>query len=181
MSKENNIKYCPKIFVQISNFEYQLESRDSGGRTALHLACSEGATLSESLSKSLSLLSLKNTFHMLLIMTWAGRDKATRIFGKELFGMLFSLFQSWFFMFILKKIITDHDLSREGQGNQDIGEGAHWRQCQARKSMAIWSLAQRSSHLVHLSRIMHWKLGSKHNSLAIPLKVTFSTAVPHLL
>ena len=69
MSKENNIKYCQKIFVQISNFEYQLESRDSGGRTALHLACSEGATLWESLSKSLSLLSLKNTFHMLLIMT----------------------------------------------------------------------------------------------------------------
>ena len=56
-------------------------------------------------------------------------------------------------------------LIRQGQGNQDIGEGANRRQCQARKFMAIWSLivplAQRSSHL----RITNWKLGSKQNSV----------------
>ena len=54
-------------------------------------------SLGDNLSRSLSLFSLKITFHMLLlIMAWSGRDKATRIFGKELFGMLYFIFQSWF-------------------------------------------------------------------------------------
>ena len=137
------------------------------------------------LSRSVWPLSLKRfkkiIIDMLLIITEQAGTRQPGYLGRSSLGCSILSFNLDFYAHPKK----DHGLIRPGQGNQDIGEGAHRRQCQARKSKAIWSLiaslAQRSSPLTHLSRKTHWKVGSKYNSLVIPLKVPLSTPVPHLL
>ena len=68
----------------------------------------------------------------------------------------------------------DHGLIRQGQGNQDFGEGAHRRQCQARK---LWLIAQRSRHLrithchesAFINRCSPFVVGLANENIAIAL------------